>query len=39
MKSTNREILIDRTDPHELLDALRAANPQVESKWLDLDQT
>lgn len=39
LKPTNREILIDRTDPHELLEALRSANPQVESKWLDLDQT
>ncbi len=39
LKPANRDILIDRTDPAELLAALRTASPQIETKWLDLDQT
>ncbi len=39
LKPVNRDILISRSDPDELIEALRTAQPQVEAKWLDLDQT
>lgn len=39
LKPANRALLIDRAEPVELLEALRAAPPRFEPKWLDLDQT
>ncbi len=39
LKPSNRDLLIDRDDPLDLLEALKTAAPQTESKWLDLDQT
>lgn len=38
LKPANRALLIDRSEPMELLAALRSATPSVEAKWLDLDQ-
>lgn len=39
LKPSNRDLLIERSDSVELLDALRAHEPSGEPKWLDLDQT
>lgn len=39
LKPSNRDLLIDRADPADLLDAMRSATPHTEPKWLDLDQT
>ncbi len=38
LKPNNRELLLDRADPADLLDALRNARPVHEPKWVDLDR-
>ncbi len=38
LKPTNRELLLDRSDPLDLLDALRRYHPSYEPKWVDLDR-
>ncbi len=35
LKSSNRELLVDRDDPSELLAALRAHQPRREAKWMN----
>ncbi len=35
MKADNRGIVLDDTDPHRLLDRLRAWRPAHEPKWID----
>ena len=39
LKTTNRALLVDRTTPGELLQALRHYDVRLEPKWIDLDQT
>lgn len=39
IEPTNRELLIDRTTPADLLDALRASEPIRERRWIGLDDT
>ena len=38
LKPKNRELLLDRTEPAELLEALAAHRPSHEPKWVDLDR-
>lgn len=38
LKPQNRELLIDRADPDELLAAMRAYRADYEPKWIDLDR-
>ena len=38
LKGKNRRLLIDRTEPGELLAAMRAHRPDHEPKWIDLDR-
>ncbi|MEM9564873.1 MAG: TIGR00730 family Rossman fold protein [Actinomycetota bacterium] len=38
LKPANRELLLDRRDPGELLDALRHYRPSYQPKWVDLDR-
>lgn len=38
LKEKNRRLLIDRTEPSELLAAMRAHRPDHEPKWIDLDR-
>jgi uncharacterized protein (TIGR00730 family) len=38
LKEKNRRLLIDRTEPSELLTAMRSYRPDHEPKWLDLDR-
>lgn len=38
LKANNRSLLIDRSDPAELLAAMQAYRPSYEPKWVDLDR-